>query len=1130
MATDIILPNNLEISHKFQIINQNFPIPTDGILGRDFLSKYHCKIDYDAWILTCSTISGTVDIPIEDNLASSFTIPPHCEVYRQININNIKEDCVLQSSEIQPGVFCGRAILNPKNAIAKFINTTNKPIEVSKDFSKNTIPLKHYNMYTFNKTNEMDRNKNLFDELKLTNVDGKVKDKLTKLCKKFNNIFSLQGDKLTCNNFYKQSIEVTDKIPVYIKNYRAPEIHRAEITSQVDNLLEEGIIQNSTSPYNTPILLVPKKSNTKDRKYRLVCDFRQLNKKIVADKFPLTRIDDILDQLGRAKYFSTLDLTSGFHQIELDKESKKFTAFSTHQGHYEFNRLPFGLSISPNSFQRMMTIALSGLPPECAFLYIDDIIVIGCSIDHHLANLEKVFFKLQQCNLKLNPAKCNFFCADVTYLGHHISAEGIQPDKSKFSAIANYPEPQNADEVRRFVAFCNYYRRFIPYFSDITNPLNALLKKKANFIWNDNCKRAFMTLKEKLLSPKILQFPDFNKKFILSTDASKVACGAVLSQIHGDAELPVAYASKIFTKGESNKSTIEQELTAIHWAINHFRPYLYGRRFLVKTDHRPLVYLFSMKEPSSKLTRMRIDLEDFSFDIEYVKGKNNAGPDALSRVIINSEELKTLLILAVETRSKTRQKQQHSPADNNAPEIDHLNAYESVNNIDAFNLPKLVFEMQNQIVTIKLTSKTKKRELALVQLAYDKNGIDVDRCIKEVNNMAKKVNIMKVALELSSKIFSNMNVQIFKDRCNKLLQDVQIIIYKKAEVITNHEDINRLIAENHNTLLGGHVGINKLLQKLRRNYYWKNMKSTITNFVKSCVSCKMNKHKVRTNEEFVHTTTPAKAFDLISLDTVGPFTRSLKGHRYALSVQCDLSKYVIMTPLVDKQASTLARAFVENVILVYGCPKAIKTDMGSEFKNEIFENVSKILSIEQKFSTAYHPQTVGSLERNHRFLNEYLRHFINEERDDWDSWLPYYAFCYNSSPHTDHEFSPFELVFGKKVCIPSSIKETAVIEPIYNYENYAAELKFKIQKSIIKAKELLDKNKIIRIQNQAEKSNPVEININDKVWLKIENRRKLDPVYTGPFVVKSIKHPNIQIENCSSKESQIVHKNRIVRY
>lgn len=210
-------------------------------------------------------------------------------------------------------------------------------------------------------------------------------------------------------------------------------------------------------------------------------DFRQLNKKILADRFPLPRIDTILDQLGRAKYFSTLDLMAGFHQIPLSPESRKYTAFSTPSGHYAFTRLPFGLNVSPNSFQRMMTIAMAGLTPECAFVYIDDIVVIGCSAEHHIKNLINVFKRLRHYNLKLNPEKCQFFKTEVTYLGHKITDQGILPDDTKFEVIKNYPIPTNADETRRFVAFCNYYRKFVPDFARLAKPLNDLLKKKFNF-------------------------------------------------------------------------------------------------------------------------------------------------------------------------------------------------------------------------------------------------------------------------------------------------------------------------------------------------------------------------------------------------------------------------------------------------------------------------------------------------------------------------------------------------------------------------------------------------------------------------------------------------------------------------
>lgn len=357
-------------------------------------------------------------------------------------------------------------------------------------------------------------------------------------------------------------------------------------------MISDDIIEPSVSHFNSPILLVPKKSEDNSKKWRLVVDFRQLNKKILADKFPLPRIDSILDQLGRAKYFTTLDLMAGFHQVPLAEDARKYTAFSTSDGHFQFKRLPFGLNISPNSFQRMMNIALAGLTPECAFVYIDDIVVIGCSVDHHLNNLEQIFMRLRHYNLKLNPQKCKFFRTEVAFLGHKITNDGILPDDSKFETIRDYPEPTNVDEVRRFVAFCNYYRKFVPNFADLAKPLNNLLRKGVNFVWNSEHRQSFQLLKQHLLSPRILQYPDFSKDFILTTDASDVACGAILSQQHGNSDLPIAYASRSFTKGEKSKPVIEKALTAIHWAIDYFKAYLWGRRFKVRTDHRPLVYLF----------------------------------------------------------------------------------------------------------------------------------------------------------------------------------------------------------------------------------------------------------------------------------------------------------------------------------------------------------------------------------------------------------------------------------------------------------------------------------------------------------------------------------------------------------
>jgi hypothetical protein len=229
---------------------------------------------------------------------------------------------------------------------------------------------------------------------------------------------------------------------------------------------------------------------------------------------------------------------------------------------------------------------------------------------------------------------------EVTFLCHKCTDRGILPDDKKYEVIDKYPVPTDADSARRVIAFCNYYRRFIKNFSDYSRHITRLCKKNVKFEWTPECQNAFTYLKQSLIQPTLLQYPDFSKEFCIITDASKQACGGVLTQTYDEIQLPVAYASRSFTKGESNKNTTEQELAAIHWAINYFRPYIYGKHFVVKTHHRPLTYLFSMRNPTSKLTRMRLDLEEYEFTVEYLKGKDNHVADALSRITI--DELKNM--------------------------------------------------------------------------------------------------------------------------------------------------------------------------------------------------------------------------------------------------------------------------------------------------------------------------------------------------------------------------------------------------------------------------------------------------------------------------------------------------------
>lgn len=307
------------------------------------------------------------------------------------------------------------------------------------------------------------------------------------------------------------------------------------------------------------------------------------------------------------------------------------TAFSTPYGHYQFKRMSFGLKNAPATFQRLMDNVLSGLQGNELFVYMDDIVIYARSLREHEIKFERLMQRLRAANLKLQPDKCEFLRHEVMYLGHIIGSDGVRPDPAKVKAVMNFPIPKNPKNIKQFLGIAGYYRRFIPNFSKIAKPLTDLLKKDRKFEWTVKQTEAFDILRNSLCSEPILQYPDFSKPFILTTDASGYAVGGVLSQGTIGKDLPVAYTSRILNSAEQKYSTIEKECLAIVYCVSHFRPYLYGKIFTIVTDHKPLVWLHSIKDPSSRLWKWRTKLSEYQYEIRYKKGTLNNNADALSR-------------------------------------------------------------------------------------------------------------------------------------------------------------------------------------------------------------------------------------------------------------------------------------------------------------------------------------------------------------------------------------------------------------------------------------------------------------------------------------------------------------------
>lgn len=997
---------------QFQLVNRQVDLAYDGIIGRDFLRHTQARICYRSNTVVLETPSGELVKKIdngrtaeENRGVSTLRLPKRSEVVVRIPVLNGMEgaEVVLEKAKIAEGVYLASSLVKIENdhAITSVLNVNDAEVVVE-------LPAMRWEECKIGISEDPEgdvrtlapvrnirsRESEILELLRLEDLNSEERRVMEKACKDYHDIFYLPGDRLSSTTEVRHSIHVIPGTgPIHTRPYRLPESQKIEVDKQVTELLKEGIIRESNSPWNSPLLVVPKKPDTNgEKKWRLVIDFRRLNEKTVGDAYPLPDITEILDQLGQSKYFSCLDLVMGYHQIELEEEDKAKTAFSTKSGHWEYNRLPFGLKTAPATFQRMINTALSGLTGTRCFVFLDDIVIYANSLTEHDTKLREVFGRIRRYNLKLQPGKCDFLRKEVSYLGHVITAEGVRPDSEKVKVIENFPRPESAKQLKTFLGMAGYYRRFIPNFSRLAAPLYLLLKKDVHFTWGNDQEDTFQKLKEKLTAKPILQYPDFSREFILTTDASNEGVGAILSQGQIGKDLPIAYASRRLNQAERNYTTSERELLAIVWGTKHFRPYLYGRRFKIVSDHQPLLWIMNVKDPGSRLLRWRIKLEEYDYEIVYKKGILNTNADALSRI----------------------------------------------------------------------------HGLMLEEGGGPKDEIDPER---------------------------------------------------KGQILY----------EYHDAPLGGHRGMNRTYKAIKDNHSWTNMKQEIEEYVKQCKSCQMNKTLgPRGKAPMEITTTASRPFEKCCIDIVGPLTETQSGNKYILTFQDELSKFLAAVPIPKQDAETVAKAFVTHVILKVGTPEKLLTDQGSNFLSDVFKNTCKLLRIKKLQTTAFHPESNGSLERSHRVLKEYLRHYIKEDQSNWDEWVPYAVYVYNTSTHTATGYTPFELVYGFKASMPSILQAQPMTQ--YNYDDFVAELRGRLQTAHQVARERLIQAKATSKEHYDQNANNFSFKAGDKVLLYDETvrrgrSRKLSSQWIGPYEIVNLGNVNAIIKR--GRRTQKVHVNRL---
>lgn len=1044
--------NDSIINYKFHVLPRKYPLR--GVLGKDFFCEHNAIINYDKKIIE---LKGTeVQITDFDNniakvnlilssdkanstetfdtdeigeqdyeIQQTVVLPARCEKLVKLNTPKFAGTRLVISSQITDGIKLGACLVscNQGTIIVPIINTNDYSVTLDKvllTLEKWEEPPKTYesNVNICHKANSEQRSQELFKEININpNLNKEELKSIKKLISENNHLFYLPGDSLIGTKTIKHKIKTSNDQPIMIKPYRLPEAQKSIINEEINDLLSKEIIKPSVSPFNAPLLVVPKKAGPNgERKYRVVVDFRKLNDVTVGDAYPLPQINEILDQLGHARYFSTLDLASGYHQIHMDPADSEKTAFSTTFGHFEFNRLPFGLKGGPATFQRLMNQVLTGLQGVKCFVYLDDIVVYGKNIQDHNTKLQEVFQCLEKHSLRLQPSKCNILLREITYLGHKISENGIKPDETKLECVKNFPVPKTQKQVMSFLGLANYYRKFIKGFSKIAQPINRLLKKNIKFDWSTECQEAFDEIKNYLLNPPILTMPNFNEKFIITTDASDKAIGAILSQGIVGEDLPISYASRSLNKAEQNYSTSEKELLAIVWATKNFRPYVLGREFVIITDHKPLQWVFNSKDMSSRLTRWRLKLEEYDYKIIYKAGVQNTNADALSRIPYEAFVL---------TRSQARNE----------------------------------------------ADKT------------DEGQKDENHSLQSPSNIT---------------------------------------------TLTEPSEIETVLKEFHDSPLGGHQGYKRTIHKLKQYYSWENMNKTVEEYIKNCKQCQTHKICRVPRMPMTITTTSKKSFEKIFLDIVGPLTETYSGNKYILTMQDDLTKYSRAIAIPNQTANVVAREFATNFICVFGCPESILTDQGSNFMSQVFKDMCKDLKIKKLNTSSYHPQTNGALERSHQTLANYLRIYTEKDQLNWDIYLPYASFMYNSTPHSSSNFTPYELVFGFQPNLPSSIKRKP--QPLYNYDDYSKELKNKLQESWNLANDNIKQSKITSKTQYDRSAMQRTFKITDKVLYRNQTREgKLDQLWDGPYPIEKIDsdvNTTIKIKN----KLKTVHNNDLKLY
>ncbi|KAK7895747.1 hypothetical protein WMY93_021072 [Mugilogobius chulae] len=706
--------------------------------------------------------------------------------------------------------------------------------------------------------------------------------------------------------------------------------------------------------------------------------------------------------------------------------------------------MPMGLTNAPATFQRFMELVLKGLPWQICMVYLDDILIYSRSFSEHIEALEEVFTRIGAAGLRLKAKKCQLARDHVVFLGHVLSAEGLQPDPRNTCKVRDWPVPTSATEVRAFLGLCSYYRRFVKDFARHASPLVSLTGKNVPFSWSAECQGAFEFLRHALCAEPVMCHPDFTQPFVLYTDASQVAIGSVLTQSVDGLEKVVAYASHALSATERKWSTYDRELWAIVWSVRNFRHYLGLQPFTIVTDHKPLLGLRRLpidNDRTGRRSRWALELDPYDWVIVHKSGVKHTNADSLSRCPV-------------------------------APVITACSGAQTVDVVDSTSVCSIDTPLGNP-----------RRQVQ--SLFHD--GSDIRQLQQEDPNIRWVLEWLKDGRRPTSGKIKGANVE----------QTQQIVV---PSVLV--PEVLRLL---HGGPLSGHLAVERTMARARSVCYWPCMYSDIRSWCEQCYACQRRKSPVPHHRAPMRTSLAQRPFQRVAADILElPITS--KGNRYVLVAEDYFTKFVNLYAIADQRATTVAECLFNDYVMEHGVMETLHTDMGRQFESEVVRQLCAMLGVKKTHTTPYNPKSDGMVERLNRTLIDQLAKTLLSCQGEWDSFLSQVAFAYNTSVHSSTGFTPYFLTHGREARVPVDVLLGPVAQSSQGYDSiddFVLSLRRRLDTAFRQTRDnsVTASDKQRTFYDAKKRHCPYEVG--DLVWLHdpTESRRKLAPHWKGPYVI-----------------------------